>query len=120
MRILLSSVSSIFLPVWGCVHVRFSQIWWLFITFSGYVLLWFFLEFAPEIRGVRQNVKLLMLVADLKVGFGFQSSDDGFGVLCIFRVCFRCLLVATNLLLAADLATQWVFSDGIQRCGGGG
>jgi hypothetical protein len=35
-------------------------------------------------------------------------------------VCFRCLLVATNLLLAADLATQWVFSDGIQRCGGGG
>jgi hypothetical protein len=70
--------------------------------------------------GVRRNVKLLMLVADLKVGFGFQSSDDGFGVLCIFRVCFRCLLVATNLLLAANLATQWVFSDEIQRCGGGG
>jgi hypothetical protein len=46
-----------------------------------------------------------MLAADLEVGFGFQSSVGGFGVFCVFWVCFRCLLVATNLLLAADLAT---------------
>jgi hypothetical protein len=61
-----------------------------------------------------------MLAADLEVGFGFQSFVGGFCVFCVFRVCFRCLLVATNLLLAADLATQRVFSGECRQCGGGG